>query len=93
MELNYLWKQESFNILVRAIWYVVVIKKNNYHNLTIIGNFNFFLMEHGSYQNEKKRYEENSEFSDIFWIFYFNLTVRNLHNCTLHAISEDKMVN
>lgn len=26
-------------------------------------------MEHGSYQNEKRRYEENSEFSDIFEFF------------------------
>lgn len=26
-------------------------------------------MEHSSYQNEKRRYEENSEFSDIFEFF------------------------
>lgn len=26
-------------------------------------------MEHGSYQNEKRRYEENSEFSNLFEFF------------------------
>lgn len=50
-------------------------------------------MEYGSYQNEKRRYEENFEFSNLFEFFYFNLPVRNLHNYTLHATSEDKTVN
>lgn len=37
--------------------------------MTIVEDFNFFLMEHGSYQNEKRRYEENSEFSNLFEFF------------------------
>lgn len=47
-------------IIIRQLWRILI---------TI-----FFNGTCGSYQNEKRRYEENSEFSNLFEFFYFNLT-------------------
>lgn len=47
-------------IIIRQLWRILI---------TI-----FFNGTYGSYRNEKRRYEENSEFSNLFEFFYFNLT-------------------